>query len=81
MVCCVSESPSSQGAPACRMEESGDAPVPPSKPLIRITSASPLATPAAIVPTPASETSFTDTRAWGLAFRRSKMSCLMSSIE
>ena len=49
----------------------GAAPVPPSKPLISITSAWPLATPAAIVPTPASAASFTDMRASGLVFLRS----------
>ncbi len=39
------------------------------------------ATPAATVPTPTWLTSFTCTRARGLAFLRSWMSCLMSSIE
>ena len=55
----VSAMPSSQGRPACLIEDSGEAPVPPSWPLIRITSAWALATPAAIVPTPTSATSFT----------------------
>ena len=41
----------------------GEAPVPPSWPLIKTTSAWPLATPAAMVPTPISETSFTLMRA------------------
>ena len=31
-VCCVSASPISQGTPACRMDDTGDAPVPPSWP-------------------------------------------------
>ena len=45
------------------MELKGEAPVPPSPPEIRIISACPLATPAAIVPTPISETNFTLIRA------------------
>ena len=40
-----------------------------------------LATPAATVPTPTSETSFTEMRASGLTFFRSWMSCARSSIE
>jgi hypothetical protein len=48
---------------------------------IRILFAPPLATPVAMVPTPASETSFTETVALGLAFLRSKMSSARSSIE
>ena len=48
---------------------------------MRMWSAKPLATPAAIVPTPTSETSFTLTRADGLLFFRSWISCLRSSIE
>jgi hypothetical protein len=44
-------------------------------------SARALATPAATVPTPTSETSFTETSASGLTFFRSKMSCARSSIE
>ena len=51
-VCCVSASPISHGMPACLIDASGDAPVPPSMPLISTPSALPLATPAAIVPTP-----------------------------
>ena len=47
------------------------APVPPTWPEIRITSALALATPAAMVPMPASETSFTQTRASGLICFRS----------
>ena len=57
--CCVSASPSSHGMPACLMLVSGAAPVPPSWPEIRTTSACAFATPAAIVPTPATATSFT----------------------
>ena len=41
----VSAMPSSQGSPACLIDESGEAPVPPSWPLIRMTSAWALATP------------------------------------
>ena len=70
-VWCVSASPSSQGSPALWMELTGAAPVPPSYPEIRITWAPAFATPAATVPTPASETSFTDIRAYLLAFFRS----------
>ncbi len=70
-VWCVSASPNSHGSPACLMLDTGDAPVPPSWPLMRMTSACPLATPAATVPTPTSETSLTLIRAWGLAFFRS----------
>ncbi len=77
----VSAMPSSQGRPACLMDDNGEAPVPPSWPLIRITSAWALATPAAIVPTPTSETSFTDIRASGLAFLRSWISSARSSME
>ena len=70
-VCCVSARPSSQGAPACLMEVSGEAPVPPSCPEIRTTSAWAFETPAATVPTPTSETSFTWIRLTGLEFLRS----------
>ena len=70
-VCCVSASPISHGAPANRIDESGEAPVPPSCPEISTWSAFALATPAATVPTPTSETSFTETRASGFAQRRS----------
>ena len=59
----------------------GEAPVPPSKPAMVTWSARALETPAATVPTPTSETSFTDTRPSGLTFFRSKMSCARSSIE
>ena len=68
---CASASPSSQGAPACLMELSGLAPVPPLSPEIRTTSACAFATPAATVPTPTSATSFTEMRARGLTFFRS----------
>ena len=80
-VCCVSASPSSHGAPACFIEVSGVAPVPPSCPEISTTSACAFETPAATVPTPFSETSLTCTRAGGLAFFRSWISCARSSIE
>ena len=53
-VCRVSAKPNSQGAPACLSDVSGDAPVPPSWPEIRTTSAWALETPAATVPTPTS---------------------------
>ena len=64
-VCCVSARPISQGEPACLIEVSGEAPVPPSKPEMVMWSARALATPAATVPTPTSETSFTETSAAG----------------
>ncbi len=80
-VWCVSEMPSSHGRPACFIELMGDAPVPPSPPEISIMSAWPLATPAAMVPTPISETSFTLTLARGFAFFKSNMSCARSSME
>ena len=47
------------------------APVPPSNPEISTWSAFALATPAATVPTPTSDTSFTLTRAAGFEQRRS----------
>jgi len=59
----------------------GLAPVPPSDPLTIIVSAPPLATPAAIVPTPFSATNFTLTLAFGLIFFKSKISCARSSME
>ena len=70
-VCCVSARPISHGMPACRIEESGAAPVPPSCPEISTWSAPAFATPAATVPTPTSATSFTEMRASGFAQRRS----------
>ena len=62
-VCCASARPNSHGRPACFNEVKGDAPVPPSYPEIKTTSALALATPAATVPTPTSETNFTLMRA------------------
>ena len=70
-VCWVSARPSSHGAPACLSEVRGDAPVPPSWPEIRTTSACALETPAATVPTPTSATNLTCTRASLLAFFKS----------
>jgi hypothetical protein len=70
-VCCASAIPNSHGKPACFNEVSGDAPVPPSNPEINITSAFAFATPAAIVPTPTSETNFTLILASLLAFFKS----------
>ena len=63
------------------MEDMGEAPVPPSYPDIKILSDLAFATPAAIVPTPALETSFTLISASLFAFFRSKISCERSSIE
>ncbi len=67
----VSARPISQGEPACLIEVSGEAPVPPSKPAMVTWSARALATPAATVPTPISETSLTETSPVGLTFLRS----------
>ena len=53
------------------MEDSGEAPVPPSWPEISTRSALAFETPAATVPTPISETSLTETSAAGLEQRRS----------
>ena len=64
--CCVSARPSSQGSPACLIGTERRAPVPPLSPEMRTTSAWALATPAATVPTPTSETSFTAMRACGV---------------
>ena len=58
-VCCASAIPSSHGKPACLNDVKGDAPVPPSNPEIKTTSALAFATPDATVPTPTSETNFT----------------------
>ena len=52
-------------------DDSGEAPVPPSAPLIWIVSAYALVTPAAIVPTPSDATNFTAIFAFGLAVLRS----------
>jgi hypothetical protein len=62
------------------MLEEGLAPVPPSEPDMMMRSALALATPAAMVPTPLSATSFTLMAAVGLTFLRSKMSCARSSM-
>ncbi len=62
-VCWVSARPISQGLPAWVSEVSGEAPVPPSKPEMVTWSARHLATPAATVPTPTSDTSLTEMRA------------------
>ena len=67
----ASASPISQGDPACLVEMSGEAPVPPSWPLITTPSACALATPTAITPTPGSEASFTETRTLGRKVLRS----------
>ena len=80
-VCCVSARPSSHGVPACLIDDQGEAPVPPSWPAMVTWSDLPLATPAATVPTPTSDTSFTEIAAAGLAFFRSWISCARSSIE
>ena len=70
-VCCASAKPISMGSPAYTIELKGDAPVPPSLPLMSMTSALALATPAAMVPTPVSDTNLTLMRACGLTFFRS----------
>ena len=70
-VCWVSARPISQGMPADWIEDSGEAPVPPSWPAISTWSALALATPAATVPTPTSATSLTETEASGFEQRRS----------
>ena len=49
----TSASPSSHGAPTCLIDDSGEAPVPPAWPDRWMYDAPALATPAAIVPTPA----------------------------
>lgn len=72
---CVSTRPISMGPPACLMEEMGDAPVPPSWPLIWMTSALALATPDATVPMPAWATSFTLTLAVGDTCTPNRNSC------
>jgi len=63
------------------IDPQGDAPVPPSWPAIVTWSDLAFETPAAIVPTPISETSLTLIAARGFAFLRSWISCAMSSIE
>ena len=59
----------------------GEAPVPPLSPEISTWSACAFTTPAAIVPTPTSDTSFTLIRAEGFEFFRSWISCARSSME
>mmetsp|Transcript_22559 Transcript_22559/g.63324 ORF Transcript_22559/g.63324 Transcript_22559/m.63324 type:complete len:282 (+) Transcript_22559:1993-2838(+) len=68
---CVSAKPISSGPPACLMEDTGEAPVPPSWPDTWMTSALALATPEAMVPMPASATSLTLTLACGFTMCRS----------
>ena len=70
-VCCVSARPISHGTPADWIEDSGDAPVPPSWPAISTWSALAFATPAATVPTPTSDDELDRDRARGFAQRRS----------
>ena len=53
------------------IDDSGEAPVPPLSPLINTTSPCPFETPAAMVPTPASDTNLTCILDSGLAFLRS----------
>ena len=77
---CVSDRPISQGRPAFLIELSGLAPVPPLAPEMWITSATALATPAAIVPTPICATSLTLILASGLIALRSQISCARSSM-
>ena len=78
---CASAKPSSHGEPAYLIDVKGLAPVPPSWPEIVIRSAYAFATPEAIVPTPGSETSFTETKALSLTCLRSNINCAKSSIE
>ncbi|CAM5437252.1 hypothetical protein RLIN73S_00291 [Rhodanobacter lindaniclasticus] len=80
-VCWVSARPSSHGVPACLIDDHGEAPVLPSWPAITTWSALHLATPAATVPTPISDTSFTEIDAAGLQLFRSWISWARSSIE
>ena len=65
-VWCVSAMPELPGNPGVLDLVSGEAPVPPLSPEMRMLSACPLATPAAIVPTPTSDTSLTLIRADGI---------------
>ena len=67
----ASANPNSHGNPALYTEFLGAAPVPPSYPEIKIPPAPALATPAATVPTPASETNLTEILASLLAFFKS----------
>ena len=68
---CASDSPISHGSPAYLTLVCGEAPVPPLWPLIRIASAFAFTTPAAMVPMPERDTSFTHTVASGLICFRS----------
>mmetsp|Transcript_23435 Transcript_23435/g.61184 ORF Transcript_23435/g.61184 Transcript_23435/m.61184 type:complete len:202 (+) Transcript_23435:1002-1607(+) len=70
-VCCVSAMPSSQGRPAHLIPVQAAAPVPPSPPDTTIWSAFAFATPAAMTPTPTSDTSLTLTSPSGLAHFKS----------
>jgi hypothetical protein len=63
------------------IEESGEAPVPPSWPEMVMWSAFAFATPAAMVPTPSAATSLTLTLARGFEFFRSWISWARSSME
>ena len=67
----VSARPTSQGIPACLIDDNGEAPVPPLQPLTWTTSARAFTTPAATVPTPSQATSLTDTSAKPLTCLRS----------
>src|SRR5256885_12603355 len=66
---------------ACLMDDQGDAPVPPSCPAMTTWSLLHLATPAAMVPTPTSDTSLTEMSACGATFFRSWISWARSSME
>ena len=79
--CLFSAKPRSHGTPAWRIELNGEAPVPPESPEMRTTSPLPFATPAAITPTPATDTSLTCTLDSGLTFLRSCINWAKSSIE
>mmetsp|Transcript_67085 Transcript_67085/g.165485 ORF Transcript_67085/g.165485 Transcript_67085/m.165485 type:complete len:261 (+) Transcript_67085:2542-3324(+) len=70
-VWCVSARPSSHGRPVDLIPPHWAAPVPPSCPEMRMWSALALATPAAMTPTPTSDTSLTLMRAPGLELLRS----------
>ena len=80
-VCCVSARPNSHGLPACLIDDNGDAPVPPSWPAITTWSAFAFATPAATVPTPTSDTNFTEISALLVTFFKSWINWAKSSIE
>ena len=63
------------------MEVNLAAPVPPSPPETKMFSDPALATPAATIPTPTSETNLTEVLALGLAHFKSYNNCFKSSIE